>query len=119
MQPIPDHNYKIILAGESGAGKSTFFQRCKTGEYKVEKNEGNSNANVCSIFFQTSKNGKVETIRFELWDFEGHKQTEGSGTNIFGAHGAILMVDASDIRKEDRTLLWTRKIWSRCPNIPI
>eukprot|EP00286_Rhodomonas_abbreviata_P014790 CAMPEP_0181338438 /NCGR_PEP_ID=MMETSP1101-20121128/28636_1 /TAXON_ID=46948 /ORGANISM="Rhodomonas abbreviata, Strain Caron Lab Isolate" /LENGTH=174 /DNA_ID=CAMNT_0023449167 /DNA_START=19 /DNA_END=540 /DNA_ORIENTATION=- len=100
MAAIPE--FKLILVGDGGVGKTTFVKRHLTGEF--EKN------------FHTS----CGPIQFNVWDTAGQEKFGGlrDGYYIQG-QCAIIMFDVTSRITYKSVPNWYRDLTRVCDNIPI
>jgi GTP-binding nuclear protein Ran len=89
---MPTREYKVVIIGECGVGKSTFLKRYRTQEFESEyvptMGIGNS-----SLTFHTNKG----TVIFNILDCAGQEQFEGLYSEYCsGAHAALVMFDTTN-----------------------
>lgn len=110
------NEYKIVLIGDEGCGKTTFLRRLLIGEFE-KKYIPTMGFEVIPLAFRTNKG----TIKFNLWDCAGQKKLDGlSDAYYIGAHAAILMV--STAYKAQESMRATHRLVSKvknvCGNVP-
>jgi GTP-binding nuclear protein Ran len=64
VQPVAE--FKVVLLGDGGVGKTTFVKRHLTGEFE-KKYVATQGVDVSSIIFYTNKG----PIKLSLWDTAG------------------------------------------------
>ena len=107
-------NYKIILIGNSGVGKTTIFKKLETGEFEeknistigMEKKDLNMNIEV-------NNNGKKETKTFfvTLFDTSGQEKFRAVTFNYYkGSNGVLLIYDITSKESFDNVSLWVDSI---------
>ena len=93
---------KILVVGNSGAGKTSFVNRWTKNEFK-----DNYKPTVVSEFgFKIHElNGKL--YRIQLWDIGGQDKSSGMA-KIFSrdSHGCVIISDSSNIATLGETLKW-------------
>ena len=93
-------NYKFILIGNSGVGKTSFFRKLSTGDFYdknistigIEKKTFNLDINI-------DNNGKSEKKQFEIYLFDtaGQEKFRAITFNYFkGTDGILLIYDITD-----------------------
>lgn len=82
-------DYKIILIGDGGCGKTSFVNCLRKGEFsgKYIPTQG---VDVSPITFNTNH----DTITFKIWDCAGQEKFGGLRDGYYiGAQGVIIMLD--------------------------
>tara|TARA_B100000929_G_scaffold291090_1_gene287891 strand:- start:12446 stop:12964 length:519 start_codon:yes stop_codon:yes gene_type:complete len=109
------NQFKIIIDGDGGVGKSSFIKRLKTGEFDrryiatlgVE-------VNVCNV------NTNCGQVAFNIWDCAGQEHLSGLRDGYYiGANAAIIMVDQSCQLSYQKVPQILQDIQRICQNIPI
>ena len=81
--------YKLVLCGDGGTGKTTFVKRHLTGEFE-KRYIATLGVEVHPMVFCTSR-GK---IKFQVWDTAGQEKLACLRDGYYiGAHCAIIMFD--------------------------
>ena len=107
-------NYKIILIGNSGVGKTSFFRKISTGEFS-EKNIATIGIEKKTLDFDIdiNKDGKIEKKKFNisLFDTAGQEKFRAVTLNYYkGAHGILLLYDISDKSSFENIKTWIDSI---------
>jgi len=112
-QPVPE--FKLILVGDGGVGKTTFVKRHLTGEFE-KKYVATLGVEVHPLEFHTN-HGK---IKFNVWDTAGQEKFGGlrDGYYIQG-QCAIIMFDVTSRITYKHVPNWHRDLVRVCDNIPI
>lgn len=93
---IDRKNYKIVLVGDCGVGKTTFVKRHLTGEFEA-KHVCTLGVEVHPLKFRTN----YGEVTLNVWDVAGNKKYVGLKEGYFvGSQGAIVMGDASKTTNE-------------------
>lgn len=83
--------FKVILVGDNGVGKSVLLKRYKTGEF-VSKYIPTMGVDVTLLTFNTN----YGSIALKVWDCAGQETFGGLRDGYYkGANGAIIMFDLS------------------------
>mmetsp|Transcript_111859 Transcript_111859/g.219271 ORF Transcript_111859/g.219271 Transcript_111859/m.219271 type:complete len:217 (-) Transcript_111859:81-731(-) len=112
-QGIPE--FKLILVGDGGVGKTTFVKRHLTGEFE-KKYVATLGVEVYPLKFHTS----CGPIQFNVWDTAGQEKFGGlrDGYYIQG-QCAIIMFDVTSRITYKSVPNWYRDLTRVCENIPI
>ena len=107
-------NYKIILIGNSGVGKTSFFRKIATGEF-YDKNISTIGIEKKSfdLKIEAEKDGKTEEKKFNisLFDTAGQEKFRAITFNYFkGADGIFLLYDITDRQTFDNVEMWVDSI---------
>jgi len=115
QQGVPEKQYKLILVGDGGTGKTTFVKRHLTGEFE-KKYVATLGVEVHPLDFHTNF-GK---IRFNVWDTAGQEKFGGlrDGYYIQGKC-AIIMFDVTARVTYKNVPNWHRDLVRVCEGIPI
>lgn len=107
--------FKILVAGEGGAGKTSLLQR-----YVDDKFE-DSNVLTVGVDFFTKEIAydNVECL-FQLWDLGGQKRFRNLLDNfVMGARGALLLFDLTRMPNVNDILEWVNISRIHDMNLPI
>ncbi|CAF3801937.1 unnamed protein product [Rotaria sp. Silwood1] len=107
--------FKLILVGDGGVGKTTFVKRHLAGELE-KKYEAAIGANVHPLNFYTS----MGEIIFNVWDTVGQENIDGLPDDYYtGAQCAIIMFDVTSSITYKNIANWYNNLMRVCENIPI
>ncbi|KXN92226.1 GTP-binding nuclear protein GSP2/CNR2 [Leucoagaricus sp. SymC.cos] len=108
-------NFKIVVVGDGGTGKTTFIKRHLTGEFE-KKYIATLGVEVHPLSFPTN----YGTICFNVWDTAGQEKFGGlrDGYYIQG-QGGIIMFDVTSRITYKNVPNWHRDLERVCENIPI
>lgn len=112
-KPVPE--FKVVLVGDGGVGKTTFAKRHITEEFKktmfaIRRFE------VSSITFYTNHG----PIKLSLWDTTGQEKFGSLQESYYiGANAAILMFDVTARITYKNVPKWYKDLTCICENIPI
>ena len=107
-------NYKIILIGNSGVGKTSFFRKIATGEF-YDKNISTIGIEKKSLELNIDiqKDGKKEKKKFNisLFDTAGQEKFRSVTLNYYkGSDGIFLIYDITDKTSFDQVRTWIESI---------
>lgn len=107
--------FKVVLIGDGGVGKTTFVKRHITGEFE-KKYIATQGVEVSSITFYTNHG----PIKLALWDTAGQEKLGGLREGYYiGAHAAVLMFDVTTRITYKNVPKWYKDLTRICDNIPI
>merc|ERR1719451_19300 len=96
--------YKLVLVGDGGTGKTTFIKRHVEGEFTRAYNP-TVGVNVRNLEFETDRG----TIRFECWDTAGQEKFGGLRDGYYvNGHCAIIMFDLTSMITYKHVETWHR-----------
>ena len=110
-------NYKIILAGDAGVGKTTYIERLLKGGFMK-----NYVATLGVDVFVLAINTNYGKIILDIWDTAGQERFKGLGEGYFTySDGAIVMFDTTSKITFENVNSWTSSIRNqdKGKNIPI
>ena len=112
---MPVKEFKLVLVGDGGVGKTTFVKRHLTGEFE-KKYIATLGVEVHPMSFHTT-HGK---ILFNVWDTAGQEKLGGlrDGYYISGNCG-IIMFDVCSRITYSSVPKWYKDLIRVCDNIPI
>ena len=113
QESVPE--FKLILVGDGGVGKTTFVKRHLTGEFE-KKYVATLGVEVHPLTFFTNRG----PIKFNVWDTAGQEKFGGlrDGYYIQG-QCAIIMFDVTSRITYKNVPNWHRDLTRVCDNIPI
>merc|ERR1712070_1297340 len=107
--------FKLLLVGDGGVGKTTFVKRHKTGEFE-KKYVATVGAEVHPMKFVTSY-GELD---FNVWDTAGQEKYAGLRDGYYiEAHCGIIMFDVTSRITYKSVPNWHRDLTRVCESIPI
>ncbi|ETO07260.1 GTP-binding nuclear protein RAN/TC4 [Reticulomyxa filosa] len=117
--------FKLVLVGDGGVGKTTFVKRHKSGEFEKKyvvigkkklKMTATLGVEVSPLTFYTNL-GKVI---FNVWDTAGQEKFGGLRDGYYvGGKAAIIMFDVTSRITYRSVSTWHRDLTRVCENIPI
>eukprot|EP00330_Aristerostoma_sp_ATCC50986_P004329 CAMPEP_0114591336 /NCGR_PEP_ID=MMETSP0125-20121206/13398_1 /TAXON_ID=485358 ORGANISM="Aristerostoma sp., Strain ATCC 50986" /NCGR_SAMPLE_ID=MMETSP0125 /ASSEMBLY_ACC=CAM_ASM_000245 /LENGTH=230 /DNA_ID=CAMNT_0001789349 /DNA_START=44 /DNA_END=736 /DNA_ORIENTATION=- len=113
QQPVVE--YKLVLVGDGGVGKTTFVKRHLTGEFE-KKYIATQGVEVNSITFYTN----YGPIKFNIWDTAGQEKLGGLREGYYiGGHCAMIMFDVTSRITYKNVPKWYKDLTRICEGIPI
>lgn len=111
----PVAEYKLVLVGDGGVGKTTFVKRHLTGEFE-KKYIATLGVEVHPMPFYTSKG----QILFNVWDTAGQEKLGGLRDGYYiGGHSGIVMFDVCSRITYQNVPKWYKDLVRVCETIPI
>eukprot|EP00904_Undaria_pinnatifida_P000107 jgi/Undpi1/10097/HiC_scaffold_28.g12551.m1 len=113
-QEMPE--FKLILVGDGGVGKTTFVKRHVTGEFE-KKYVATLGVEVRPLPFHTNRG----PIKFNVWDTAGQEKFGGLRDGYYSIQGqcAIIMFDVTSRITYKNVPNWHRDLTRVCEHIPI
>ena len=107
-------NYRFILIGNSGVGKTSFFRKLSTGEF-YEKNISTIGIEkkTFNLDINMDNNGKPENKKFDIYLFDtaGQEKFRAITFNYFkGTDGILLIYDITDKSTFESVEQWITSI---------
>lgn len=104
MQPEPErYQFKVVVVGDSGVGKSSLIQRSVTGKF-VQEYRATIGADIVPKRIQWNEH--IEVI-ISFWDIAGQERFRTATTQfIRGADGAIIVYDVTDEKSRVSVTTW-------------
>ena len=107
--------FKLVVIGDGGVGKTTFVKRHLTGEF--QKPYIPTRGAECNIIDFYTNHGK---IRFHIWDTAGQEKFGNLRECYYiGANCAIIMFDLTSRQTYKNVPKWHKDLVKICENIPI
>ena len=112
--PVPE--FKLVLIGDGGVGKTTFVKRLMTGEFE-ERYEPTNCVSVCPLRFDFN----MGPMKFNVWDTAGQRKFWGLADGYYiQGQCAIIMFDITDRGSFNRVKEWHRAFTRVCgDSVPI
>ncbi|CAG0891850.1 unnamed protein product [Cyprideis torosa] len=100
------HDYKLVLIGDSGVGKSSLFRRFADDTFC----DGHMTAIGVDFNFRTIElDGKP--IKLQIWDTKGQERFRAINSSCYrGAHGIIIVYDCTDQESFTNVRQWLEEI---------
>ena len=107
--------YKLLLAGDGGVGKTTYLNRLSTGRF-----ERCYNATLGVELTPLEFNTNIGLVTFNCWDVAGQEKFGGYHESYFAeVDAAIIMFDITSKISYNNIIHWYRLISNNCVYIPI
>ena len=114
-QNAPVAEFKLVVIGDGGVGKTTYVKRHLTGEF--QKPYIPTRGAECNVIDFYTNHGK---IRFHIWDTAGQEKFGNLRECYYiGAHCAIIMFDLTSRQTYKNVPKWHKDLVKICENIPI
>ncbi|CAG9329851.1 unnamed protein product [Blepharisma stoltei] len=111
-QPV---QFKLVLIGDGGVGKTTFVKRHLTGEYE-KRYIATVGVDVHPLTFFTTRG----PVCFNVWDTAGQEKLSGLRDGYYiGGQCGIIMFDVTSRITYKNVPKWHRDLVRVCENIPI
>ncbi|KAL2830856.1 P-loop containing nucleoside triphosphate hydrolase protein [Aspergillus cavernicola] len=108
MQPRTD--FKLVLLGDPGVGKTTFIQHELTGEITNEYHPTKRYTQFAVPFTITTQS-QIKSVNFDVWDISGgHGRASTRAQYIKDADAAIIMFDLSNRQTMKNVVNWYREL---------
>mmetsp|Transcript_84824 Transcript_84824/g.104008 ORF Transcript_84824/g.104008 Transcript_84824/m.104008 type:complete len:221 (+) Transcript_84824:119-781(+) len=107
--------FKLVLVGDGGVGKTTFVKRHKSGEFE-KKYVATLGVEVHPLTFYTN----YGPVIYNCWDTAGQEKFGGLRDGYYvGGQAAIIMFDVTSRITYKSVSVWHRDLTRVCENIPI
>jgi GTP-binding nuclear protein Ran len=115
VEAPPAVEFKLVLIGDGGVGKTTFVKRHLTGEYE-KRYIATVGVDVHPLKFSTTRGNVV----FNVWDTAGQEKLSGLRDGYYiGGQCGIIMFDVTSRITYKNVPKWHRDLVRVCENIPI
>ncbi|XP_042317477.1 ras-related protein Rab-19-like isoform X2 [Sceloporus undulatus] len=84
--------FKLILLGDFGVGKTTFFHRIRTGHFLEEAHTLGQHMNVCERMLPLRHSRSNRQAQISLWDTAGEERFLSLSSCYFRNADAVLLV---------------------------
>ncbi|CAE7507172.1 unnamed protein product, partial [Symbiodinium pilosum] len=113
--PAPVAEYKLVLLGDAGVGKTSFVKRHLTGEF-VKKYRPTEGCEMKKLKFMTSRGPVV----FQVWDTAGQDHLAGLRDGYFiGAQCALVFFDVTKRESHQNLSKWVMDLRKVAGDIPV
>eukprot|EP00928_Gymnodinium_smaydae_P002832 TRINITY_DN11034_c0_g1_i1.p1 TRINITY_DN11034_c0_g1~~TRINITY_DN11034_c0_g1_i1.p1 ORF type:complete len:254 (+),score=25.93 TRINITY_DN11034_c0_g1_i1:49-810(+) len=110
----PVAEFKLVLVGDGGVGKTTLVKRHVSGEF-TKKYVPTLGVEISQLRFETN----CGPIVFNVWDTAGQEKFGGLRDGYYvGSHGAIIMFDVTSRITYQNVPKWFQDIQRACGSLP-
>lgn len=107
--------FKLVIVGDGGVGKTTYCNRLKSGQFEKEY-IATLGVEVHPIEFKTSSGD----IIFNCWDTAGQERFGGSREGYYiKGDAAIVMFDVTSMASFEHADKWFQNLRNMIPNVPM
>ena len=107
--------FKIVLLGDAGCGKTAFVNRISKGDYSKTYSP-TLGVEVTPIYLSTNQGDLI----YSIWDTAGKAEFRGLKQDYYiHADLAIIFFDVNDKTSFDNITKWEKEFENVCPNSPI
>jgi len=108
--------YKIVLLGESGVGKSNLVLQFVKGQFHEGKE-----STIGAAFLSHSLDLEDRIVKFEIWDTAGQERYHSLAPMYYrGAQAAVVVYDITDEASFEKAKNWIKELLRQAsPNILI
>lgn len=111
----PDKEFKIVLLGDAGVGKTTFVKRHLTGEFQ-KRYEPTQGCEMQKLRVSTSDG----LVLLHFWDTAGKEEYGGLRDGYYiGAKGAIILFDVSNRETMANVQHWLQEFRKVAGDVPV
>lgn len=104
--------YKILLVGDVGVGKTTFLQKYLSNNMDLRY--------LATLGVEVTSINYDNNIKLSVWDCAGQEKFSGLGNGYYkDAHAAIVFYDTTSNLSKNNVQSWINSIRNVRPNIPI
>lgn len=98
--------FKVVLLGEAGVGKSNVVLRFAKDEFQT-----NSESTIGAAFLTQTISVDETSIKFEIWDTAGQERFNSLAPMYYrGAHAALVVYDITKESTFDRAKAWVTEL---------
>ena len=99
-------NYKLVLLGESGVGKTSISNRLVNKSF-----DGFQESTIGAAFLTKQMDIEEQKIRFEIWDTAGQERYHSLAPMYYrGARCCVIVYDITNIRSFECAKKWVNEI---------
>jgi len=113
------YNFKVVLLGEAGVGKTSIIERYCFNQFP-ENTQPTIGLSFHSVIVDAKQGSEPIKIGLSLWDFGGQERFQALLPQfILGANGALLIFDISQPSTLEKLERWKLILEKYVKNIPI